>query len=375
MSLKSMQRLSAVLFLVGASAVSDVSAEVAKIQLGMSVPLTGNASGIGQSYKNGVELAINQLNREGGVHGIQVQLVIKDDQYEPERTVQNTRQFILENKVLALFAYVGTPTSLAISPLLQHYQIPYIAPFSGASLLRQSEYNFIYHLRAGYEEETQSQVDYLLLNPKTKVGLLLQADEFGASVEQGYLKALQLKGISPVTTARFQRNSTAIEAGVSELINAGAELVFMVGTYKPLAEAINFGRRKGYRPTYATVSFAGLQQLSALLDKGDKVMATMVVPKPTDTSWLLVREYQRLMLQQATAPLSDIGLEGFTAGTLLGQALKLCALPVKRSCLLEKLRQQTAVYDFPLQFDPIKQQASQQVFRVKVTDRGLEDLR
>ncbi|MCC5731010.1 hypothetical protein, partial [Klebsiella pneumoniae] len=153
------------------------------------------------------------------------------------------------------------------------------------------------------------------------------------------------------------------------------ELVFMVGTYKPLAEAINFGRRKGYRPTYATVSFAGLQQLSALLDKGDKVMATMVVPKPTDTSWLLVREYQRLMLQQATAPLSDIGLEGFTAGTLLGQALKLCALPVKRSCLLEKLRQQTAVYDFPLHFDPIKQQASQQVFRVKVTDRGLEDLR
>ncbi len=368
----SMSSLRSMLLLVCASA-SSVQAET--IQLGMSVPLTGNAGGIGQSYKNGVELAIKQLNKEGGVQGAKVQLLVKDDQYEPELTVQNTRQFIIENNVLALFAYVGTPTSSAILPLLQHYQIPYITPFTGASLLRQPEYNFIYHLRAGYDEETQSQVDYLLTKPDTKVGLLLQADEFGASVEQGYLKALQLKGITPVVRARFQRNSSAVEAGVLELIKAGAELVFMVGTYKPLAEAINFGRRQGYRPQYATLSFAGLQQLSALLDKEDKVMATMVVPKPTDTKWLLVREYQRLMIQQATDPLSDVGLEGFTAGTLVGQALKLCALPIARQCLLDKLRQQTAVYDFPLVFDPNKQQASQQVFRVRVTDRGVEDLR
>ena len=368
----SMSSIGSMLLLVCASA---VSAQAETIQLGMSVPLTGNARGIGQSYKNGVELAINQLNKEGGVQGVKVQLLVKDDQYEPELTVRNTRQFILENKVLALFAYVGTPTSAAILPLLQHYQIPYIAPFTGATLLRQPEYNFIYHLRAGYDEETQSQVDYLLTKPGTKVGLLLQADEFGASVEQGYLKALQLKGISPVVTARFQRNSTEIEAGVSELIKAGVELVFMVGTYKPLAEAINFGRSKGYRPQYATVSFAGLQQLSALLEKEDKVMATMVVPKPTDTKWLLVREYQRLMIQQATDPLSDVGLEGFTAGTLLGKALKLCPLPVHRPCLLQKLREQSSVFDFPLVFDPSKQQASQLMFRVIVTDRGVEDVR
>ena len=354
---------------------SVASAEPETIQLGMSVPLTGNASGIGQSYKNGVELAINQLNKEGGIQGTKVQLLVKDDQYEPELTVLNTRQFIIENNVLALFAYVGTPTSSAILPLLQHYKIPYITPFTGASLFRQPEQSFIYHLRAGYDEETQSQVDYMLTKSGTKVGLLLQADEFGASVEQGYLKALQLRGISPIVTARFQRNSTEIEAGVSELIKAGVELVFMVGTYKPLAQAINFGRSKGYRPQYATVSFAGLQQLSALLDKEDKVMATMVVPTPTDTSWLLVREYQRLMTQQAKGPLSDVGLEGFTAGTLVSQALKLCPLPVKRQCLLDKLRQQTAVYDFPLLFDPNKQQASQQVFRVRVTDRGVEDVR
>ncbi len=354
---------------------SVVPAEPQSIELGISLPLTGNAAGIGQSYKSGVELAINQLNKEGGIQGVKVSLLIKDDQYEPELTVLNTRELILENNVLALFAYVGTPTSSAILPLLQHYQIPYIAPFTGASLLRQPEYSFIYHFRAGYEEETQSQVNYLLQAHETKVGLLLQADEFGASVEQGYLKALALKGIQPVVKARFQRNSTAIEAGVSELIKAGAELVFIVGTYKPLAEAISFGRRKGYKPQYATVSFAGLHQLSGLLDKEDKVMATMVVPNPTDTKWLLVREYQRLMIQQATDPLSDVGLEGFAAGTLLGQALKLCPLPVKRPCLLEKLRQQTAIYDFPLRFDPNRQQASQQIFRVKVTDRGVEDVR
>lgn len=367
-----MRRLTAMLFL---ACIPTVLAEPQSIIVGMSVPLTGAASGIGLSYKNGVELAINQLNKQGGIQGTKVRLLIKDDQYEPELTVSNTRQFILKNNALALFAYVGTPTSSVILPLLQRYQIPYIAPFTGASILRLPEYRFIYHLRASYEEETQSQVDYLLQKADMKIGLLLQADEFGASVEQGYLKALQLKGSRPLVTARFQRNSTEIEVGILKMKQAGVELVFMVGTYKPLAEAIRFGRGQGYTPQYATVSFAGLHQLSALLDKEDKVMATMVVPKATDTRWLLVREYQRLMIQQATEPLSDVGLEGFAAGTLLGQALKLCPLPVDRLCLLDKLREQTAIYDFPLSFDPNKQQASQQVFRAIVTDRGVEDLR
>lgn len=353
---------------------SSILAAPEHIKLGISVPLTGNASALGQSYKNGVELAINQLNQEGGVHGAKVQLIVKDDQYEPDLTVLNTRLFITEHKVLALFAYVGTPTSVAILPLLQHYKIPYIAPFSGTSLLRKNEYSFIYHLRAGYQEEIQSQVDYLIQNPKIKVGLLLQADEFGASVEQDYLTALQKKGITSVTRGRFQRNSTAIEAAVSGLIKAKAEVVFMVGTYSSLAEAISFGRRKGYRPQYATLSFAGLQQLSQYLEQDDRVMATMVTPKARDTNWLLVREYKRLTTQQAIA-LSDVGLEGFTAGTLLAQTLKLCPLPVTQQCLLEKLRQQTSVYDFPLQFDPNKQQASQQVFRVKVTAQGVEELK
>ena len=81
------------------------------------------------------------------------------------------------------------------------------------------------------------------------------------------------------------------------------------------------------------------------------------------------------MIQQATDPLSDVGLEGFTAGTLLGKALKLCPLPVHRPCLLQKLREQSSVFDFPLVFDPSKQQASQLMFRVIVTDRGVEDVR
>jgi branched-chain amino acid transport system substrate-binding protein len=371
MQLLKMRRLSTTLLLVWASA---VTAESQQIRLGMSVPLTGNASGLGISYKKGVELAIDQLNKDGGIKGTPIELLIKDDQYEPEITVSNTRDFVLEHQVLALFAYVGTPTSVALLPLLQHYQIPYIAPFSGTSLLRKAEYNFIYHLRAGYDEEAQSQVDYLQLNLNSKVGLLLQADEFGASVEQNYLKALQLKGITPVVTARFQRNSTAIEAGVKELIQAGVDFVLMAGTYLPLAEAISYGRSKGFKPQYATVSFAGLQQLSALLQPGDKVIATMVVPKPTDTTWLLVRQYQQLQSQTQEKPLSDVALEGFAAATLLIQALKLCPSPVERHCLLDKLRQQTTVYDFALSFDPNKQQASQQIFRVKVTDKGLEDL-
>ncbi|MDE0152124.1 MAG: ABC transporter substrate-binding protein [Bdellovibrionales bacterium] len=125
-------------------------------------------SDIGLNMRKGILAAFNEVNQEGGIYGRQLKLISLDDSYEPEKTVENTRQLI--NKVFALIGGVGTPTSRAVLPMISETSIPYIGPFTGAEFLRDKKQKNVINIRASYMILSQNTEELLLLNPK-KVNL------------------------------------------------------------------------------------------------------------------------------------------------------------------------------------------------------------
>lgn len=343
------------------------------IKLGMSAPFTGPAAQLGQQYYQGANQVFALQNAQGGINGRPIQLLTADDGYEPLRTVDNTRHFIFEQQVFALFGYVGTPTSSAILPLLRKHQVPYLAPFSGADILRQPEDAFIFNFRASYREEAAAQVRYLIDKQQLKrVALLIQADEFGASVEQWLKAELTRRQLEPMVTVRFQRNTSEMHAAVAQLKQANPEVVFTVGTYQPLAQAIMLGQQQKFNPVYAVVSFTGIRQLQQLLKPPYQVVATMVVPDPSDLSYEVSRTYRQSMATETPIG-SDVGLEGFAAATLVVAALKKCSANLNDVCLMQQLPQQR-LHDFSLIYLPEAHQASQQIFLYQLTPKSLKKI-
>ena len=348
---------------------TELQAQTA-IKLGMSAPFSGPAAELGKQFSFGANLVFAAQNAEGGIDGRPIQLLTADDGYEPLRTVENTRNFLLNQHVFALFGYVGTPTSSAVLPLLRKHQLPYLAPFSGADILRQPDDAFIYNFRASYREEAATQIRYLIDQRQFKrVALLIQADEFGASVEQWFKAELSKRRLEPVSIVRFQRNSTDMHAAVSQLKDAKPELVLTFGTYIPLAEAIRLGQRRQFNPVYSVVSFTGIQQLRQLLQQPFQVFVTMVVPDPDDLSSALTQAFHSATTTRQDQR-SDISLEGFAAASLLVAALKECAGKLSHKCLMQELPKQQ-LYDFPLRYQRASHQASQQVFLYQLTGDGL----
>ena len=109
-----------------------------QITFGQSAALSGSASGLGVNMRRGIEAAFNEVNLNGGVHGRQLTLVSLDDVYEPSRAISNTIALIEETQVFALIGAVGTPTSRSAAPVAAEAGVPYIAPFTGADLLRDT---------------------------------------------------------------------------------------------------------------------------------------------------------------------------------------------------------------------------------------------
>jgi len=58
-------------------------------------------------------------NRTGGVHGRRLELISRDDGYEPTRAISNTDELLNQHKVFALIGQVGTPTARAVVPIAE----------------------------------------------------------------------------------------------------------------------------------------------------------------------------------------------------------------------------------------------------------------
>jgi branched-chain amino acid transport system substrate-binding protein len=160
------------------------------IKLGMSTALTGPAKQIGEQLALGSNIYFNKINKENGVNGQSIDLILADDGYEPKNTVVNTREFLFDQKIHAIFGSMGTPTAHAIKPLLDRHRIPFLMPFTGADFLHNSSMPNVFNLRASYQDEAIEQINYLVKERKhEKIGLMIQADEFGYMVESNLVNA------------------------------------------------------------------------------------------------------------------------------------------------------------------------------------------
>ena len=64
------------------------------------------------------------LNRQGGINGRKVDLISLDDGYSPPKTVEQTRRLVEQEQVAAIFAPLGTPTSVAVRKYLNDRKVP-----------------------------------------------------------------------------------------------------------------------------------------------------------------------------------------------------------------------------------------------------------
>jgi branched-chain amino acid transport system substrate-binding protein len=141
------------------------------ILIGQSAALTGPAQELGLEMKAGADAYFNYVNENGGVNGRKIKLISLDHGYEPVRAKANTEKLINNEKVLALFGYVGTPTSNAALPLFTEGKVPFIGAFTGAQSLRDPQNRYIFNIRGSYFDETEKIVDFLVRQGVEKISV------------------------------------------------------------------------------------------------------------------------------------------------------------------------------------------------------------
>ncbi|MBP0597688.1 ABC transporter substrate-binding protein [Herbaspirillum sp. LeCh32-8] len=328
-----------------------------QILLGQSAALSGPSGELGKLFLEGARSYFDKINAQGGVHGRKIRLLSLDDQYEPDKTVVNTLQLIHQEKVFALFGYVGTATVAAAMPLIEGAGVPLFAPMSGARFLREPFNALVFNVRASYARETDYLLRQLQGNGHRNIAVFYQNDEFGKSTLELLRGRVDRYGLKLVGAVAVERNSEDARTAAKALLAMGPEVVILVASYPSAAALITRMRRAGYYGGFSNYSFVGSQSLSARLKHGGAgIVVTQVVPFPWKPHLPIVYEYQKAFGQAEGGQYSFVGLEGFIAARALVEGLRRAGRQLTREGLQRALETiNPANYDgggFPLRFSP-----------------------
>ncbi len=330
-----------------------------EIVLGQSVALSGPAEQLGKDMQLGATIYFNQVNAKGGVNGRRIVLKTLDDGYEPPRAVANTKRFI-EEKVFALFGYVGTPTSQAVLPLFTEAKVPYVGAFTGAQLLREPFNRYIFNVRASYFDETEAIVQHLTAMSVDKIAVFYQNDAYGQAGLAGVERALKRRSLEVAGKGTVERNTIEVKKAVDTMVAAKPQAIVMIGAYKSCAEFIRQMKKAGVNPTFWNVSFVGSKALAKELgSEGRGVQISQVVPFPWDNSVPVVKEYRRL-LDDAKGEPGFGTLEGFIAAKVTVEGLRRAGRNLTRDSFIRAM-ESMGEYDaggFKVAFGPADHNAS-----------------
>ncbi|MEC9367967.1 MAG: ABC transporter substrate-binding protein [Pseudomonadota bacterium] len=346
-----------------------------KILLGQAAALEGPAAALGVGMKLGLDAALAEANKAGGVGGRKFELISMNDGYEPEMSISATRELISSKKVFALVGPVGTPTSKATQPIATEAGVPFIGPFTGAGFLRNAELGNVVNVRATYGAETETWIKHLMDEKgMQRIALLYQDDAFGRVGLAGVTEALKKRGKQLVATGTYTRNTTAVKTALINIRKSNPDAVVMVGAYRPIATFIKVARSIEFNPVFVNISFVGSKALAKELGSaGEGVIISQVVPFPWDTSIPLVRRYQAAL--KALDPKAEpdfVSLEGYMVGRLLVMGVEKAGPDLSRKKLLEAFWK-TGVFDLDgtkLTFGAGDNQGMDQVFLTVINSDG-----
>ena len=235
-----------------AASFSAVAAD--PIKIGLSGPFTGGSSPMGVSMRDGVKLAAQEINAKGGVLGRQIQLVERDDEAKNERGVQVAQELINKEKVVATLGYINTGVALASQRFYQEAKIPVVNNVATGSIVTKQflppEHadNYVFRTSANDTIQSAMIVEEAVGKRKySKVAILADSTNYGQLGREDLEKALDKKGIKPVTVEKFNIKDVDMTAQLLKAKQAGAQAILTYAIGPELAQIANGMEKLGWK--------------------------------------------------------------------------------------------------------------------------------
>jgi branched-chain amino acid transport system substrate-binding protein len=298
------------------------------IKIGVSGPFTGGSSSMGVSMRDGVKLAVDEINKAGGVLGRPLAIVERDDEARNELGVQIAQELINKEKVVATVGFINTGVALASQRFYQEAEIPVLNNVATGSVItkqfEKERANYVFRTAAADVIQAPMIVEEAITRRGfKKPAILADSTNYGQLGREDLEKALAAKGVKPVAEEKFNIGDTDMTSQLLRAKEAGADVVLTYGIGPELAQIANGMAKLGWKVPLVgswTLSMASFIDTAGPNGNGAVMPETFIQVPNTPKRAAFIKAYQdAYKVDRMPSPVS--AAQGYDSIYLLAAAI------------------------------------------------------
>jgi branched-chain amino acid transport system substrate-binding protein len=219
--------------LVLTSGLAGAAGAAESIKIGAFFALSGPAANIGIPTKLVAQMVVDKINKEGGISGRPIELVLGDTESDPTKAVMVFKKFLAVDKVVAVIGPTRTDTGMAIKKQAEEAKIPVIMTVGGDPVIMEGKMGNVDLGSARWVFKTPQRssvavkkvLGYLKDHGLTKIGIITASDGFGRDGARWLDKLAPEFGMTIVGNEQFDPNDVDMKAQLTKLSAAGPQAI------------------------------------------------------------------------------------------------------------------------------------------------------
>ncbi|TDD50939.1 amino acid ABC transporter substrate-binding protein [Saccharopolyspora elongata] len=231
------------------------------IQIGISLPLTGDFSEPGKGVRRGYEAWADYVNARGGLLGRKVELTILDDQSSADRVAADYEKLINQDGADLVFGPFSTRLVIPAAQVAKDYGFLFVEPAGAAEEVFNQGFDNLFYAAPAVAEDHYNHLAAAILampadqRPKTAAYAAMD-DPFAQGTAYGLKGKLEAAGIRTVVDEVYPPNTTDFGSIAAKIADSRADLVVGGTQYQDAVNLILALRQLGYQPSMAAFSTA-----------------------------------------------------------------------------------------------------------------------
>ncbi len=299
------------------------------IKIGGLFAVTGPASFLGEPEKNTAQMMVDEINRNGGIKGRKVELIVYDTAGDTTKAVQLATKLIKNDKVLAIIGPSTTGESMAVIPVVEKEQIPLLSCAAGIKITDPVK-KWVFKTPANDYLAAEKILNHMTSLKQKKIALLTVTDSFGASGREQLKELAQKKGFTIVADEVYGPKDTDMTAQLTKIRGISADAVICWGTNPgPAVITKNFKQLGIKTPLYMShgvaskkyIELAGADAAEGVMLPAGKLAVYNSLPE-TDPQVKILKDYNDAYKKAFGVDASTFGGYAYDAMSILVNAIK-----------------------------------------------------
>lgn len=303
-------------------ATGEAAAASTEWKVGAYLSLSGAETGFGTSTKEGIELAVEEVNAKGGVKNKKIKIIFEDDKSNPQEASNKVLQLIDRDKVVALLGEVASSRSKAGGIVANKKKIPMITPSSTNPDVTQVG-PFVF--RVCFTDDVQGQMGARFVSEKLgkkKVAILYASDDlYSSGLANEFRTEAKKLGLEVVIEKSFLKNETNFTTYLNEIKEAQPEMIYAPIYYNAMVPVARQAKATGLSGSMF-IGGDGWHDDSLVEGAGEEMEGAYFTnhyapDMPSESSKEFVKKYSARFKHEP----SSLAAQGYDAALLLADAI------------------------------------------------------